>query len=63
MNDFFSQTLVWKTFAKLQDKNIEDFPVVIENVQFLRATIMPKDGNYTFIKFVNSNFLINNKID
>jgi len=26
--------------------NIEDFPVVIENVQFLRATIMPKDGNY-----------------
>ncbi|XP_022172738.1 fatty acid synthase-like isoform X2 [Myzus persicae] len=40
--------LVWKTFAKLQDKNIEDFPVVIENVQFLRATIMPKDGNVNF---------------
>ncbi|XP_050423114.1 fatty acid synthase-like isoform X2 [Adelges cooleyi] len=42
-------TLVWNTFAKLQDKNIEDFPVVIENVQFLRATIMPKDGNVNFL--------------
>jgi len=42
-------TLVWQTFAKLQDKNIEDFPVVIENVQFLRATIMPKDGNVNFL--------------
>ncbi|VVC29836.1 Hypothetical protein CINCED_3A014905 [Cinara cedri] len=42
-------TLVWKTFAKLQDRNIEDFPVVIENVQFLRATIMPKDGNVNFL--------------
>ncbi|XP_060839445.1 fatty acid synthase-like isoform X1 [Rhopalosiphum padi] len=42
-------TLVWRTFAKLQDKNIEDFPVVIENVQFLRATIMPKDGNVNFL--------------
>ncbi|CAI6345632.1 unnamed protein product [Macrosiphum euphorbiae] len=41
-------TLVWKTFARLQDKNIEEFPVVIENVQFLRATIMPKDGNVNF---------------
>ncbi|XP_008180398.1 fatty acid synthase isoform X2 [Acyrthosiphon pisum] len=41
-------SLVWKTFAKLQDKNIEEFPVVIENVQFLRATIMPKDGNVNF---------------
>ncbi|VVC27330.1 Hypothetical protein CINCED_3A023543 [Cinara cedri] len=44
-------TLVWKTFAKLQGKGIEEFPVVIENVQFLRATIMPKDGNVNF--FIN----------
>ncbi|KAE9527019.1 hypothetical protein AGLY_013667 [Aphis glycines] len=41
-------TLVWKTFAKLHDKTIEEFPVAIENVQFLRATIMPKTGNVSF---------------
>ncbi|XP_025199126.1 fatty acid synthase-like isoform X2 [Melanaphis sacchari] len=41
-------TLVWKTFAKIHDKNIEEFPVSIENVQFLRATIMPKTGNISF---------------
>lgn len=55
------QTLVWKTFARLQDKNIEEFPVVIENVQFLRATIMPKDGiytNYIYKKTKKSYFML-----
>jgi len=39
---------VWKTFAKLQGKSHEDLSVVIEDVQFHRATIMPKEGeNFT----------------
>ncbi|PSN28987.1 Fatty acid synthase [Blattella germanica] len=42
-------TLVWKTFAKLQGKSHEDLPVVIENVQFHRATIMPKEGSVKFL--------------
>jgi hypothetical protein len=40
------QTLVWKTFAKLQAKSYEDLSVVIENIQFHRATIMPKEGEH-----------------
>lgn len=42
--EFFLQTLVWQTFANLHGKPFEEFPVLIENVQFLRATIMPKEG-------------------
>ncbi|KAJ9575473.1 hypothetical protein L9F63_007678, partial [Diploptera punctata] len=42
-------TLVWKTFAKLQGKSHEDLAVVIENVQFHRATIMPKEGSVKFL--------------
>jgi len=39
---------VWKTFAKLQGSSHEDLSVVIEDVQFHRATIMPKEGeNFT----------------
>lgn len=39
---------MWKTFAKLQGNSYEDFSVVIEDVQFHRATIMPKEGeNFT----------------
>lgn len=41
--------LVWKTFAKLQGKSFEDMPVIIENVNFLRATIMPKEGTVKFL--------------
>nr|CAD7446740.1 unnamed protein product [Timema bartmani] len=41
-------TLVWKTLAKLKGKSHEELPVVLENVQFHRATIMPKEG---IIKF------------
>ncbi|KAL1129219.1 hypothetical protein AAG570_013748 [Ranatra chinensis] len=42
-------TLAWKTFAKLNQKPFEELPVVLENVQFQRATIMPKDGSVKFL--------------
>ncbi|XP_066991506.2 fatty acid synthase [Anabrus simplex] len=42
-------TLVWKTFAKLQGQSFDDLPVVLENVQFHRATIMPKEGSVRFL--------------
>nr|XP_034178573.1 fatty acid synthase [Osmia lignaria]XP_034178581.1 fatty acid synthase [Osmia lignaria] len=41
--------LVWKTFAKLQKVDYEKLPVVFENVQFQRATIMPKEGEVKFL--------------
>lgn len=46
---FFFQTLVWKTFAKLRNEDFEQLPVIIENVQFHRATIMPKEGTVRFL--------------
>ncbi|XP_063931279.1 fatty acid synthase [Zophobas morio] len=42
-------TLVWKTYAKLKNTDYEQLPVVLENVQFHRATIMPKDGSVKFL--------------
>ncbi|XP_066156912.1 fatty acid synthase [Euwallacea fornicatus] len=42
-------TLVWKCFAKLRNEDYEQMPVVIENVQFHRATIMPKEGSVKFL--------------
>ncbi|XP_044270431.1 fatty acid synthase [Tribolium madens] len=42
-------TLVWKTFAKLRNEDFEQLPVIIENVQFHRATIMPKEGSVRFL--------------
>lgn len=44
-------TLAWKTFAKLRNADFEKLAVVFENVQFHRATIMPKEGIVKF--FVN----------
>lgn len=41
-------TLVWQTFANLHGKPYEEFPVLIEDAQFLRATIMPKEGTVKF---------------
>ncbi|XP_011870702.1 PREDICTED: fatty acid synthase-like [Vollenhovia emeryi] len=40
--------LVWKTLAKLRGADFEQLPVVFENVQFQRATIMPKEGTVKF---------------
>ncbi|CAH0546412.1 unnamed protein product [Brassicogethes aeneus] len=42
-------TLVWKTFAKLRNEDFEQLPVILENVQFHRATIMPKEGSVKFL--------------
>ncbi|KAK5643002.1 hypothetical protein RI129_009169 [Pyrocoelia pectoralis] len=42
-------TLAWKTLAKLRNEDFEQMPVVIEDVQFHRATIMPKDGAVKFL--------------
>lgn len=42
-------TLAWQTFAKLHEKEFEQMPVIIEDAQFLRATIMPKDGIVKFL--------------
>ncbi|XP_012150604.1 fatty acid synthase 1 [Megachile rotundata] len=40
--------LVWKTFAKLQNIDYEQMPVVFENVKFMQATIMPLEGEVKF---------------
>lgn len=40
--------LVWKTLAKLRGTDFEQLPVVFQNVQFQRATIMPKEGVVKF---------------
>ncbi|CAH1398203.1 unnamed protein product [Nezara viridula] len=47
--DYRKITLAWQTYAKLHDKEFEKMPVVIEDTQFLRATIMPKDGTVKFL--------------
>lgn len=40
--------LAWKTLAKLRGVDFEQLPVVLENVRFQRATIMPKEGIVKF---------------
>ncbi|KAL0271260.1 UNVERIFIED_CONTAM: hypothetical protein PYX00_008407 [Menopon gallinae] len=43
-------TLAWKTFCKLQSKSHLETPVILENVKFQRATIMPKGkGSVKFL--------------
>ncbi|CAB3365146.1 Hypothetical predicted protein [Cloeon dipterum] len=42
-------TLVWRMFAKLQGKSPEDISVILEDIQFHRATIMPKEGSVKFL--------------
>lgn len=42
-------TLAWKTFAKIQGTDFEKLPVILEDVQFHRATIMPKEGSVKFL--------------
>ncbi|XP_057332495.1 fatty acid synthase [Microplitis mediator] len=41
--------IVWKTFAKLRGKDYEKMPIILEDVQFHRATIMPKEGPVRFL--------------
>lgn len=41
-------TLAWRTFAKTRNSTFEKLPVVLEDVVFHRATILPKDGSVKF---------------
>lgn len=41
-------TLAWKTFAKMRGTTYDRLPVVMENIVFHRATILPKDGSVKF---------------
>lgn len=41
-------TLAWCTFAKLRNSTNDKTPIVLEDVVFHRATIMPKDGSVKF---------------
>lgn len=40
---------MWKTFAKLRNEDYEQLPIILEDVQFHRATIMPKEGSVKFL--------------
>ncbi|KAJ3657155.1 hypothetical protein Zmor_016179 [Zophobas morio] len=40
--------LIWKTLAKLKNKDYTHIPFVIENMEFHRATIIPKQGSIKF---------------
>lgn len=41
-------TLAWRTFAKTKNSTFEKTPIVMEDVVFHRATILPKDGSVKF---------------
>nr|QLI61974.1 fatty acid synthetase 2 [Streltzoviella insularis] len=42
-------TLVWRTVAKLHNKKPEETAIVLENVQFRRATIVSRDAPVRFL--------------
>ncbi|XP_052754570.1 fatty acid synthase [Galleria mellonella] len=42
-------TLVWRTMAKLHNKKFEETPVVLEDLQLRRATIMSQDAPVRFL--------------
>ncbi|CAB3260160.1 unnamed protein product [Arctia plantaginis] len=42
-------TLVWRTMAKLNNRKPEDTPIVLEHVQFRRATIVSRDAPVRFL--------------
>lgn len=42
-------TLVWRTMAKLKNRKLEETPIVLENVQFRRATIVSRDAPVRFL--------------
>ncbi|CRK93737.1 CLUMA_CG007265, isoform A [Clunio marinus] len=41
-------TLAWKTFAKMRGTTFDRLPIIMENVVFHRATILPKEGSVKF---------------
>ncbi|XP_049706557.2 fatty acid synthase [Helicoverpa armigera] len=42
-------TLVWRTMAKLHNRKPEETPIVMENIQFRRATIVSRDTPVRFL--------------
>lgn len=42
---FYFQSLVWQGLAELLYKEPNELPVVFKNVELLRKTIIPDDGN------------------
>nr|AGR49310.1 fatty acid synthase [Agrotis ipsilon] len=42
-------TLVWRTMAKLNNRKPEETPIVMENIQFRRATIVSRDTPVRFL--------------
>ncbi|XP_047360366.1 fatty acid synthase-like [Vespa velutina] len=42
-------TIVWKTFAKLNNTDYQQMPVIFENVRFQRGTIIQKQGTVRFL--------------
>lgn len=41
--------MVWKVFAKLQEKTIEEIPIVVEDMVFKRATVLPQSSEVKFL--------------
>lgn len=52
-------SLVWETVAMMLGRLTPDTAVVFENVKFLRATTIPKDGSmelYVMVQRASGNF-------
>lgn len=45
-------TLVWETLGMMRGELYTEVPVVFENVRFIRATNIPKEGNVDFLVMV-----------
>lgn len=41
--------LAWQTVAKMHNKDIEQMPIVFEQIYFRQATVMPKKGSIKFL--------------
>lgn len=49
LSDSKLQVLAWKVFAKLMEKEITEVPIVAENINLKRATVLPHNGEVKFI--------------
>ncbi|KAJ8935858.1 hypothetical protein NQ314_012613 [Rhamnusium bicolor] len=48
-SDQYLSDISLEDLAKLRNQDFEQLPVILENVQFHRATIMPKEGSVKFL--------------
>lgn len=48
-NNVAQQTMVWRTVAKINNLNPDDAAVVLEDIHFLRATIVSRDAPLRFL--------------